>query len=402
MVTKNKGSLKNFIAPLLYLEKLVEQTIFNHSFYNSAHLYSDDTKITVVKLIRAAIDIFNNPSKKMNIIIKCFSSTADEVIYTMDLFLNWCLKKSFITFEALPLEIPYMNEELINFFVLNSKNINRTNIYKINIENVCSLMPNIKYFRDCNQKIIDMTSCTLNEQNDEVIEDQKYPEPTSYGNPSIVKLLPNSTKHEVVDHILDALEQIGFDFVNNKFRNKILEKSLFQQFNKLDLKGLIGSYNKINLFEIKLEAIGIDVVVAEHMYYKIIDNNVNGSKAEIRDFIISELDTNFYPLIKDSNQQKKVFGSLFKEHLEKFYEPICKLREARQQDFTQVIESINDIIPLFDEDTGNKLCDYLFKKLFYDLEQVNQWRCSFCGFSNRKLMVGGLWRLYNQFSLYSV
>eukprot|EP01084_Bolivina_argentea_P274846 468596_1 len=296
IVTKNKGSLKNFIAPLLYLEKLVQQTIFDHSFYNSAHLYSKVTKETLYKLIQTTIEINSStkPSQYITIVNKHFSSTADEIVYTVDLFMKWCLSRSFITFEALPLEIPYMNEDLVNFFVMKNDHMNTKNVYIINIQNISALIPNLKHFRSCDKRIIDMRDYLLHQ---EAVE--------GYYNVQIVKLLPNSTRHEIVDHITDALEQINFNFINHKNKinkYKMLKASLVQKLAKTDLSGVTGSdpYHDINLLDVKLKAVNIDTGASgfalRSIYNEIIDND-----GDIVEVIVNKIHPKYYPTNADVN-----------------------------------------------------------------------------------------------------
>eukprot|EP01084_Bolivina_argentea_P251235 421303_1 len=122
---------------------------------------------------------------------------------------------------------------------------------------------------------------------------------------------------------------------------------------------------------------------------------------EIRDFVdtykhkIAFLELQNYkfnfPSI-DIIQQQLVFGVLYRKQLMQFYEPIAKQKEATTQDFIDVAYNIN----LFDGNVINNLCEYLLNKLMSDIEYIKPWECNHCSFINRKQMVGGLWRLYNQ------
>eukprot|EP01083_Nonionella_stella_P079581 218449_1 len=81
--------------------------------------------------------------------------------------------------------------------------------------------------------------------------------------------------------------------------------------------------------------------------------------------------------------------------LEKFYVPISKLHKATRQDFVKIAKEISLQFGL-NEDTMERLCDALMERLFADIERMKPWECGECSFMNRKMMVGGLWRLYNQ------
>eukprot|EP01084_Bolivina_argentea_P056853 103974_1 len=93
-----------------------------------------------------------------------------------------------------------------------------------------------------------------------------------------------------------------------------------------------------------------------------------------------------------AEERKKIFCCLFEEQFKRFYDPISKGNMVREQDFLNVAATIN----IFDDITKSQLAKYLFEKLLEDIERIHPWTCDYCHFINRKVMVDGMWRLYNQ------
>eukprot|EP01084_Bolivina_argentea_P302137 521466_1 len=155
-----------FMAALAYLEKIFLQSIFDYHFTNLKYLYKKRHRMhnTLLKLLNVCKDIQKNKSQDINskpIIIKRYFQSCKsmlEITYAVDLLLNWCNKKDFITFETLPLEIPYMGEKLKDFFIEQTNNNMGEYSYSIKIENIRELMPNLVYCRDCNKNIIYITN----------------------------------------------------------------------------------------------------------------------------------------------------------------------------------------------------------------------------------------------------
>eukprot|EP01084_Bolivina_argentea_P314753 545200_1 len=467
-----QGSLKNFISALSYLQKLLDQTIFDYNFYHSSDIYSYTTQITLFKFIQANEMIFKNSMSRYRIIEKYFYSTADEIDYVMYLFQEWCCKKTFATFESLPAEYVYMNEELKDFFLENSK----TNVYKINIRNISQLLPNLTHFRDCQRRIIAVSKQGIDEYNKSMNMKQS-------GESEIANILSTATKHEIPSHIVDALQNIGFNFTHHKYKEEMMLLPIKQKLYKLDLKQIFKSnfqqfqlfmkkitsvfpqlsynnwqvdpsclfmdqmysylqkqhlknsslsktskyildeqydsdsiqmdircignialnvddkiaeamvkFTKNNLYE-KLKRTHLKITLIDRLHQDVFVQNEN----EIIDIIALELKDEIE--ISESEMQQ-TFGEFFRTSLEKFYVPISKMNQATMQDFIDVVAYINKSLQfeLLNPNTTEKLCSYLFHKLFDDIERIRQWRCSNCYFVNRKLMIGALWRFYNQLS----
>eukprot|EP01084_Bolivina_argentea_P314752 545196_1 len=624
-----KKDMQRLMIPILYFEQILQQTIFDSRFSNSAHLYHTKYQVmqkTLLKLMKLCIQLNaqQNVSRdiKLLMIEKYFGKSQDSleqegILYMVQLLQHWCLNRTFVTFETFPSEIPYMIDELQSFFVTRSY----TN-YSININNVCKLLPNLKYYKDCYHEVVyldiygqlelldimnknlgkyyeevndetyyvdenkvgkfklwcklqmldsetveqeldaDPDECMLcdfdedkfpfkvgvkvrfhertryihsilkecmkknmnmtdidmifssnyrqlsvgedrdddniiirinnnlalyyksvgnnsyyqykdddkndndtdsfsvdilsegkfliwckdNNYDEKMVEeelkandgencelckfDKKFPlkmhtigkkqrlnqiynilqkcqslqDIRGYLNEyqSVFRVLPNVARHEVADHIVDALEAIQFNFIDHDKKDAMLTKLFEKKLKRLNLP--IGSIDKIEPFIKALKSIGISHIAAADIFYKLSPTSgheekssfdINADKKEIVQQIMTALkeqQDEFKYLAININEYKKVFAIMFKDKLDKFYDPISKLGNARMEDFKNVAKEIK----LFEKNIQDKLCNYLFNKLFYDIEHIKPWQCKYCSFSNRKMMVGGLWRLYNQ------
>ena len=95
----------------------------------------------------------------------------------------------------------------------------------------------------------------------------------------------------------------------------------------------------------------------------------------------------------DLLSQKAAFIKLHSKKLKcKLKKPIMKRDKVKIKDLYEVAKDID----IFDNDTAMKLSKYLYIKMVDDKEKVRPWKCQTCHFLNCKLMVGGLWRYYNQ------
>eukprot|EP01084_Bolivina_argentea_P190538 327400_1 len=114
------------------------------------------------------------------------------------------------------------------------------------------------------------------------------------------------------------------------------------------------------------------------------------------EFIIKSLEQNnfaFPPLSKDTNQQKMAFLTICKKSLMLYHTAICKNHiDITEQHFVNITNEID----LFDKETSQQLSYYLFKKILQDIERIKPWSCKHCWFKNRKMMIGGYFRYYNQ------
>eukprot|EP01083_Nonionella_stella_P074057 200704_1 len=165
-------SLKKFILPLSYLEKLMLQTIFDRQFFNAKNLYDDYDRHSNRSLIQHRL---------LNIILSCTSMTLyeqnnkdaidketqmmiigryfpyvslrerEEIRYIVKLLEHWCKKRTFITFESFPAEIPFMIKPLKDYFI--SRN-SKHEPYSIHIANLQFIMPNLKNYRNFNKHVM--------------------------------------------------------------------------------------------------------------------------------------------------------------------------------------------------------------------------------------------------------
>eukprot|EP01083_Nonionella_stella_P081885 225813_1 len=221
---------------------------------------------------------------------------------------------------------------------------------------------------------------------------------------AVFRVLPNLAPHEVADHIVEALEDIQFNFIEHKHKEAML-KQLFE--NKLKkMKFTIKHHTQLGEFCKQLKSIGIAEDIATDIFLGLLHPDHDGPtagaihhmlKSAENEVIIERVmralqSEEFEYVAIDVSEYKHVFATMFKEQLDKFYEPISKLHGVRLQDLVDVAMQIK----LFDDETAQKLSKFLFDKLFYDMEHIKPWPCKMCKFLNRKMMVGCLWRLYNQ------
>eukprot|EP01084_Bolivina_argentea_P279412 477680_1 len=96
----------------------------------------------------------------------------------------------------------------------------------------------------------------------------------------------------------------------------------------------------------------------------------------------------------ESGEKKSSFREENKKMLMQFAE------ELRKKDNMSLdkLESIAKSSKIFskDPDMCDELVNYLFCKMWEDKVRAKNWNCSHCCYLNQKIMVGGLYRLYNQ------
>eukprot|EP01083_Nonionella_stella_P022304 61692_1 len=293
-------SLQQYIAALCYLEKVLSQTIFDTTFYNASHLYADLDKIQDILyiLINICVDLHKVDwsATRMKIAMdEHFPSVNDQgMMYIMHLMKYWCNKTEMVTFEAFEYENQYLSQNLRAFFIKKQS----TQIHVINLR---SLLPNLKYFRNC-QNMVQCVQCECEYQYEDA--DMKHEDAMDHG--PISQVLPHCAKHEVPNLIRNVLDNV-------------------EAFRGVKLK-------------------------------------IEPNSKELRD------------------------------RLMQYYEPISKSVEATLQDFVDVTNKID----VFDNETGNKLSEYLYEKLLSDTERIKPWTCDDCWFKNRKMMIGGYFRFYNR------
>eukprot|EP01084_Bolivina_argentea_P223308 377859_1 len=149
IILSSGQSLSEFVVALSYLEKILTQTIVQHQFYNSEHLYQESLKTQSIlyNLILAAIDFNEHIWPKFiqhQIINKYFPERCNqhrEILYVISLLNSWSKAVEYVSFEAFSLELPFMIPQLKDFFLKNSESM------AVNIENLQLLLPNLNYFK---------------------------------------------------------------------------------------------------------------------------------------------------------------------------------------------------------------------------------------------------------------
>eukprot|EP01083_Nonionella_stella_P031853 87176_1 len=467
-------SLRNFVLPLLYLEKLLLQTIFDRQFFNAKHLYDKDgeksnIQRTLFNLILSctAIALFQqeNPDldgkvdkrTRLLIITRYFPDMPidrhEHIQYAVDLLQFWCSQRTFITFESFAAEIPFMIGPLKNYFVWREDKRSR---YQINIDNLQIIMPKLKHYRNFNKHVV-------------VVQPRKRKEcllkPSSN---SIIDTIDHNLIHYYQTQFSqDYGAQFGIWCRRNNYDDQDIEIALQPPFHNCDryilqfdkesfdlgdvldddceeyrrVWLLLSTASKPNLLTIlyvampspagdevdekqysdfnihsptgsapvllhgKSISMGFDN--PKHKYdehdaiYRALPNcQRHEIPSEICD-ILEEL--GFWNYKKErryrrrSNHSKDDIESWKhdnKHKLEEFYVPISKLHKASRQDFIKIAKKTE----LLQQNPNmiEKLCDQLIERLFTDIERMKPWKCSVCWFMNRKIMVGGLWALYNQ------
>eukprot|EP01084_Bolivina_argentea_P069955 127232_1 len=384
LLSNKKTSLTKYIASLSYLEKITSQTIFDTKFFNASHLYDDSHEVQdiLMNLINICVDlqkINSNPnqigeSAVKSVVNKHMSPNHNKfgISYIITLMIHWCFKREFVTFEAFKSEIPFLHKNLKQFFI----HKNRINIY-----NLRRLLPNITCFRNFQNKVqyinefLKRKSIVPYAQN----EDKKL---DVIDCETISQILPGSPIHEVPNHIINALDDILFQY-GNTYTIKAMLKTKLRSIKNVIEKEKIPKI--LQQFHVEKDLI----YKIEKQLEDIIDIE------EIIVHIIKSLDENNYPfppLSTDIQQQKNCLMTICKDLLMLYHRPISKSIDVTEQDFVNVTKKID----LFDKVTSAKLSNHLFEKLLKDIERIKPWKCNFCWFKNRKMMVGGYFRYYNQ------
>eukprot|EP01083_Nonionella_stella_P004798 13991_1 len=445
----NRRPLQEFILPLLYLEKIMLQTIFDRQFYNAKHLYKDIHRSTVQMrlfyLLRSctAITLFQQVNRhvievdkqtQMMIITRYFPSIPIEqhleIRYIVNLLKHWCLQRTFITFESFQAELPFMVQPLRDYFVSRSN--------QIHIANLQFIMPNLKNYRNFNKRVVAVeplktedhivrahsdsiigtidanlvdyyraknnlsyqrrkfrTWCNKNEYDDAYVE-QILTSDFRYCNKHILKF--DKTFFDLSDHV-DSNYRHVWEVLRIATKDCLLKilygdrkaiKELNAHLMSPDVDEKQHDASRLTLSR----SVSFDLPKTNDAITKVLSNC---QRHEIPDEICDILQNIDFKKGKNAKETKKEIAKWMNRgrnrlQLQKFYGPISKLHKATRGDFIKVAKEIS----LFDEDTMERLCDALMERLFADIERMKPWKCSACWFMNRKMMIGGLWCLYNQ------
>eukprot|EP01083_Nonionella_stella_P318545 1164958_1 len=380
------ANLDPIILAIQYLEKILHQTQYDVHFYNSDGLYKPKTKRAAYRLIMDRI-----------------GKTRDHKLtdYARHLFDHWCIKRDFVTFETFKLERNYMEYDLKEFLF-------DTALNKINIINVKKFLPNLKHYNDINGKLRkvreqiarynqkDTQSKTahfnitpINEDaDDEMTQDRDE----SFG------LLYNCQSHDIPVHIVNALDDIHFDF---SACDGVLREAFRMKLSNLDINH-DSFFDKRKQFIKQLKYIGISEQVATYCIDNIKQNtgkhvHARTSTKELIGFILELLQTQFgieSNVRCDLFTQKEAFKRKYSDDLKRFIDALDK--KSKNKVTITTLYDIAKEISIFDEETAMKLSKYLYIKMMDDKEKIVPWECQTCQFLNCQLMVDGLWRHYNE------
>eukprot|EP01083_Nonionella_stella_P147885 467265_1 len=462
-----RNELQQYILPLLYLEKLMLQTIFDRQFFNAKHLYDDSNRYQIQErllnmiLSYTAMTLFQQKNQnnsivldgetQMMIIARYFPLVSlqerEQIRYVVDLLKHWCLQRTFITFESFPAEVSFMIKSLKNYFLIRN---NKDATYSIHIANLQFIMPNLKNYRTFNKHVVTV----------QPLETARH-EVKPHSNSIIDTIDSNladyyrSQSHKSYDSKFgEWCDRHGYDdqYITKQLQrfedcNKTVlgfDNEFFHGYQHEDkrLYEILQMATKPHLLEIlyadckdlhprlSLPYVDFDWEMDDTKYdhsdrqkhsrsnlfgrtdnyyefdaiYRVLSNC---QRHEIPDQICDILQkklgfwkqktntnvrkTTLYP--NEQIKQRIAAWKIENKHkLEAFYVPISKLHKASKQDFIKVAKQTK----LFDDNMIQRLSNELMERLFADIEQMKPWKCESCWFMNRKMMVGGLWRLYNR------
>eukprot|EP01083_Nonionella_stella_P073086 197384_1 len=168
----DRTRLQDFILPLVYLEKIMLQTIFDRQFFNAKHLYDKDgdssniqnrlfnlirscTTMTLYRQQNAHTITKLDEETQLMIITQYFPDIAmeqhTEIRYAVELLKHWCLKRTFVTFESFAAELPFMIAPLRHYFVSRDE---KNEPYHIHIDRLQVIMPNLEYYRNFKKRVV--------------------------------------------------------------------------------------------------------------------------------------------------------------------------------------------------------------------------------------------------------
>eukprot|EP01084_Bolivina_argentea_P029069 53970_1 len=127
---------------ILYLEKILTQTMYDKDYYNSMTniLYIPAVRSLAFRLIRHQLGV---------------SEIEDIPLYVGRIFNRWCRQRSSISLETYTTESKFMSNEMKNFWVNPESN-------RVKLETLLALFPKLQRYSDINGKIIFVNDSTLN------------------------------------------------------------------------------------------------------------------------------------------------------------------------------------------------------------------------------------------------
>eukprot|EP01084_Bolivina_argentea_P150149 262214_1 len=110
--------------------------------------------------------------------------------------------------------------------------------------------------------------------------------------------------------------------------------------------------------------------------------------------ILDELDFKFDFDENKSSNNKKHFIASHRKLLKNITTVIQRKDDITLEEIVHVIDSTG----LFETVMSQRLAERLFAKILDDRERIKPWQCNHCCYVNGKIMVGGLFRLYQEIS----
>ena len=101
----NQHNYTKFVLAMLYLEKVLTQTMYDHTRYNSINnkLYLPKVRALATQLVLHQLRRAEDDQKMAD---------ADSLVYIVPIFEHWCTERRFITLETFPWESRFMSGEL--------------------------------------------------------------------------------------------------------------------------------------------------------------------------------------------------------------------------------------------------------------------------------------------------
>eukprot|EP01083_Nonionella_stella_P190263 704683_1 len=363
------------VLAIQYIEKILLQTKFDVHFYESKGLYKLPNMKHAYNLILQSIE--NKTHDKTNV----NKEDDDGLQYGQDLFRNWCLKRHFVTFETFRLEMHYMDIKLQEFLYDKARK-------KINIANVKAFLPNLTHYHDINGDLR-IVAAAIHDKTPNTNKNKK-------ASHDVFGLLYNCQSHDIPYHIVNALQDIGYKFSDDR---AVLKEAFRLELRKLRINH-DSFYKKKNDFEKQLSSIGISTEVATDCIESIVKEHHIHSQVTAQHlikWILNRLEVWFNkdgemkPLRCGSFALKKAFQRLYNEELIQFTHQLRKEKVTIRD-----LHGVARRMKIFDEETAKKLSKYLYIKMMDDKQKIVPWECKTCQFLNSTIMVNGLWRHYNE------
>eukprot|EP01083_Nonionella_stella_P150959 481748_1 len=447
----NMLNLREYLPALIYLEKILQQTMFNVQFYNSADLYTNSKKTQ--KLLLKLIDIYLDDSCDLfkHFTAKLKPKQQRAIRYIVSLLSNWCKEREYVSFETLHLEYEYMIDKLRQFF---TEKLNQR--FYIKRKNIMNLLPNLKYYRNYDKQLIYVVNPNKTEEleEDSISSEEAWYKPLtprnksvrfsakvmqiSFGKPQSVDsfafgndgMTRNTTQdsewetytecdyeedvkynanhqqkatqwityaqpHAIPLIMLELLDEIGFDF----------EASLSVRKRAIRAEILKWNITRHDIFDAEsdvlvhiLSAFNVTRSMAEKVRLHLCKKKTT-KKGKIASLLVDELEMCGFKfnlmecsaIEMDAYRAKRLFLDLYKKPLSRFHALIQNWDKTAPKHFVDLVLQMKDL----SVQIADKLYEHLFRKILEEKSRIKPWKCSHCWFRNRQLLIGKQWRFYN-------